>query len=155
MHHVVTAGLEPKIAAQGLGRRSARTPSATEMYGFVSWVLSALCFVMYLLWAYVPDPYLDAVGISYRPAKYWAIAIPAWLCMTLLFYVLAAVLLSMLNTSNLDDISAITDLHARREVLPSEQLMNPSEMIPAIGDIPLSRVNAILYGVTDLKQKQM
>lgn len=36
-------------------------------------------FVLYLLWAYVPDDVLRAAGIAYYPDKYWALAVPIWI----------------------------------------------------------------------------
>ena len=50
--------------------------SMTEVYGFVSWNISALAFIVYLIWAFVPDKYLKEFGISYIPDKHYAIALP-------------------------------------------------------------------------------
>ena len=56
--------------------------SMTELYGFFSWNLSALIFVIYLVWAFVPDKVLNDFGIYYIPDKYYAIALPLWLSVT-------------------------------------------------------------------------
>merc|ERR1712216_471060 len=84
-------------------------PGSTEMYGFVSWILSALTFGVYLAWAYIPDRYLEAVGIGYRPSKYWAVALPAWLCMTFLTYILVAMAMALNATEPLNSEFTITD----------------------------------------------
>jgi phosphatidylinositol glycan class P protein len=34
---------------------------------------------MYLLWAYLPSPFLHQLGIYYYPNRWWALAIPCWL----------------------------------------------------------------------------
>lgn len=39
--------------------------------------------VAYLAWALIPDRYLDAMGVTYRPSKYWAVAVPTWACVAL------------------------------------------------------------------------
>jgi len=57
--------------------------SMIELYGFVSWNLSAFVFILYLLWAFVPNEYLNEFGIYYIPDKYYAIAIPLWLSVSL------------------------------------------------------------------------
>ena len=57
--------------------------SMIELYGFVSWNLSAFVFVIYLIWAFVPNEYLNEFGIYYIPDKYYSIAIPLWLGVTL------------------------------------------------------------------------
>jgi phosphatidylinositol N-acetylglucosaminyltransferase subunit P len=125
--------------------RRGHTPTSTEMYGFVSWLLSAAFFFTYLLWAYVPDVYFDAIGISYRPAKYWAIAIPAWLVATWVFYLTAAVALSFVNTKQIACIYTLRDEHSRPEATPQSQRESPAGRIPAMGDIPISKVNQLLY----------
>ena len=38
--------------------------------------------VLFLLWAYLPESVLHAHGITYYPSKYWAVALPAWACVT-------------------------------------------------------------------------
>jgi hypothetical protein len=40
-----------------------------EIYGFVLYLGSFIVFVAYLLWAYVPDPVLNRLGIAYYPDK--------------------------------------------------------------------------------------
>jgi len=119
-------------------------PNATEMYGFVSWILSAVCYLCYLLWAYIPDGWLDALGILYRPSKYWAVAIPAWLCSTLSAYWMGAIALSLVNTQALDSEFAVSDNQSKPEVTSLQQAQHPA-MIPAIGDIPISTINQVLY----------
>ena len=43
------------------------------------------CAVLYILWAYTPDSVLQAHGINYYPSKYWAVALPAWVCVAVVF----------------------------------------------------------------------
>lgn len=49
-------------------------PSATkdiwvEVYGFVSWIMSFLCFGIYILWALALDSALESYGILHYPTK--------------------------------------------------------------------------------------
>ena len=59
-------------------RPSPRVPTY-EYYGFVLYLFSSLCFAVYLLWAYLPSPFLHALGIYYYPNRWWALAVPAFL----------------------------------------------------------------------------
>jgi phosphatidylinositol glycan class P protein len=43
--------------------------SSVEVYGFVGWVASALGLAAYLLWAFLPDAALRALGVTYYPSK--------------------------------------------------------------------------------------
>ncbi len=40
------------------------------------------CAVLYILWAYIPNSVLESYGIYYYPSKYWAVALPTWVCVT-------------------------------------------------------------------------
>jgi len=37
------------------------------------------------VWAFVPEEALRAAGVTYYPAKWWALAAPSWLCMAVLY----------------------------------------------------------------------
>ncbi|VDO38536.1 unnamed protein product [Haemonchus placei] len=43
--------------------------------------------ILYLLWAIVPTPILNRLGITYVPAKYWVIAIPSLIILTITTFV--------------------------------------------------------------------
>jgi len=46
------------------------------------WNISSVLFVVFLIWAYVPDYLLKSQGLSYFPDKTWALILPSWLCVT-------------------------------------------------------------------------
>lgn len=46
------------------------------VYGFVLYLFSWILFIIYLLWAFVPDWLLKSLHLTYLPAKYWAILSP-------------------------------------------------------------------------------
>ncbi|OAP64584.1 hypothetical protein AYL99_00556 [Fonsecaea erecta] len=60
-----------------------------EYYGFVLYLASTLAFLIYLLWSYLPSPFLHALGITYYPNRWWSLAIPAWIVMLLIFIYVA------------------------------------------------------------------
>lgn len=60
-----------------------------EYYGFVLYLASTLAFAMYILWSYLPSPFLHAMGITYYPNRWWALAIPAWIVMLLIYIYVA------------------------------------------------------------------
>ncbi|KAI4218690.1 MAG: hypothetical protein L6R40_008756 [Gallowayella cf. fulva] len=69
-------------------RASPKVPTY-EYYGFVLYSISSLVFLMYLLWSYLPSPFLHQLGIHYYPNRWWSLAIPSFLVMTLVYIYVA------------------------------------------------------------------
>ncbi|KAL0671528.1 hypothetical protein Bca4012_034232 [Brassica carinata] len=59
-------------------------PKHSEVYGFVGSISTVVATVIFLIWAYVPDKLLESIRIRYYPSRYWALATPTYLMMTLL-----------------------------------------------------------------------
>ena len=81
--------------------------SVVELYGFFSWNLSAIVFVMYMVWAFVPNEVLNEFGIYYIPDKYYAIAIPLWLAVTLFTVLQLYVTVCIYATPSLDSYETL------------------------------------------------
>ncbi|KJF60566.1 DNA-repair protein complementing XP-A cells [Coccidioides immitis RS] len=156
-------------------RASPKVPTY-EYYGFVLYLTSSLAFLMYLLWSFLPSPFLHQLGIYYYPNRWWSLAIPSFLVMTIIYiYVALAayntgyLTLPMNNIENLvDDVAniAVIDSKGRRRPGGSEK-MNPdattaqtmgaqkkklewkaiwNEGTDAVMDIPIGGVCEVLYG---------
>lgn len=109
-----------------------------EVYGFGLWVGSLLLWLLFVCWAYLPDHLLNRMGVTYYPDKYvhrscscrlvclnripvtsfifplplvhryWAAALPLWLCITIVFVMLMYGAVNVFSTNSLDSIHAIT-----------------------------------------------
>mmetsp|Transcript_33370 Transcript_33370/g.56013 ORF Transcript_33370/g.56013 Transcript_33370/m.56013 type:complete len:149 (+) Transcript_33370:169-615(+) len=115
--------------------------NATEAYGFVGWVTSTAAYVIFLLWAYLPEQYLEDWGVTWYPRKYWAVATPCYICVTVIFVFWFYESLNMLSTPAADSLTTITDKHAQLE--PKGR--DPGST-PPIFDVPIARVCVALYG---------
>ncbi|KAF2273191.1 PIG-P-domain-containing protein [Westerdykella ornata] len=69
-------------------RASPKVPTY-EYYGFALYLASSLAFLLYLVWAYVPSPLLSQMGIHYYPNRWWALAVPCWLVVWVLWIYVA------------------------------------------------------------------
>ncbi|KAF2787264.1 PIG-P-domain-containing protein [Melanomma pulvis-pyrius CBS 109.77] len=69
-------------------RASPKVPTY-EYYGFALYLASSAAFLMYILWAYVPSPMLHQMGIHYYPNRWWALAVPCWLVVLVLYIYVA------------------------------------------------------------------
>ncbi len=84
--------------------------AAIEVAGFVGSITTTVCYrvlrarrgtgsrrpvtrvaprraapVLFLAWAFVPEAALHALGVTYYPDKWWALAAPAWLGAAVLY----------------------------------------------------------------------
>ncbi|CZT21802.1 related to pigp_human [Ramularia collo-cygni] len=75
-------------SAKPIPRASPKVPTY-EYYGFTLYMTSSLAFIVYLLWAFLPSPFLHQLGIEYYPNRWWALAIPAWSFMLVVYIYVA------------------------------------------------------------------
>ncbi|KAJ2346996.1 hypothetical protein IWW50_005903 [Coemansia erecta] len=125
----------------------ASTPTF-EYYGFVVYLVSFASFIVYLLWAYLPDQALEALGITYYPDRYWAVALPAWLLMVVAFIYLFNFAMNMYKTPLLSSPDNITDPYSNiTDDISDARTFYYEKVggIPPIHDIPISLVNECLY----------
>ncbi|KAI5365500.1 hypothetical protein Slin14017_G053900 [Septoria linicola] len=75
-------------SAKPIPRASPKVPTY-EYYGFTLYLTSSLAFIVYLLWSFLPSPFLHQLGIYYYPNRWWALAVPAWTVMLIVYIYVA------------------------------------------------------------------
>ncbi|KAH9892083.1 PIG-P-domain-containing protein [Xylariomycetidae sp. FL2044] len=148
-------------------RASPKVPTY-EYYGFVLYLFSSLTFLVYLLWSYLPSPFLHALGIYYYPNRWWALAIPSFIVMLLVYiYVALASYNTEVLTLPMTSIETIVDEAAKIATIDSKGRIKPGESrkqvseekarqldwkniwnegTDAVMDVPLAGVCEVLYG---------
>ncbi|KAI4178688.1 MAG: hypothetical protein LQ346_007363 [Caloplaca aetnensis] len=144
-------------------RASPKVPTY-EYYGFVLYLLSSLSFLVYLLWSYLPSPFLYQFGIHYYPNRWWSLAIPSFLVMTLVYiYVALAAYNTEYLTLPMDSIENIVDEAANVAAMDHPRTFRATSMhrtpssdddwaaiwsegTDAVMDIPIGGVCQVLYG---------
>ncbi|GAP88193.1 putative phosphatidylinositol class p [Rosellinia necatrix] len=112
-------------------RASPKVPTY-EYYGFVVYLFSSLTFLMYLLWAYLPSPILHALGIYYYPNRWWALAVPSFITMLIVYiYVALALYNTEVLTLPLTSIETIVDEAAKIAVVDGRGRLRPRGGTPA------------------------
>ena len=127
--------------------------SNVEIYGFVGWIVTFVILFLYLSYAYIPDEWLHIIGVTYYPDKYWAMAIPCFLCVVWITFFLWNYFYYHYNSYPLDDLRCIEDnrtKYLKREniVLGSWENKNPKKtdpIVPIVRDLPLEIVNEMLF----------
>ncbi|XP_055598469.1 phosphatidylinositol N-acetylglucosaminyltransferase subunit P-like [Uranotaenia lowii] len=80
------------------------------IYGFAMFLLFKTLFILYVLWAFIPTKFLDGLGLTHLPDKYFALFIPILLLVALTFFVfLVYPSFSLAMTPEPDSRESVTD----------------------------------------------
>ncbi|GAW09975.1 40s ribosomal protein s15 [Lentinula edodes] len=82
---------------------------APEFYGFVAWTSTSFLFVVYVLWALLPDEYIVRAGVEWYPNREWALLLPAWSMVVVLLTYFTYMALTIYGTPAFDEPSAVTE----------------------------------------------
>jgi phosphatidylinositol glycan class P protein len=122
---------------------------AAAEYAFVSWIGTIIVYLVFICWVLVPCEVLHAVGITYYPDKYYAVALPSLLIVSGLLLGVAYVGLNMWNTFDPDDIRTVEDSVTRYSSQGFHFTKNLNEMgTPDIADIDICSVSLMLHSNT-------
>lgn len=125
-----------------------------ELFGFGGWLASALFYVLFLVWAYVPEATLEAYGFTYFPSKHWAVAVPAMIVVTYLFSLVMYKAVNLLSTPGLGSYATILDTHTVPLPEGTTCFEDDTEATPGIGDISIFEVNRHLFSTQDKQLKE-
>lgn len=126
------------------------TPQA-EYKGFASYVISCIFLFIWICWSFLPDRILNNLGVYYYPNRWWALAIPSYVIVLMMYMYIAIALydieiltLPLNDNRNIVDDSGIiiTQLKNFKSNEINNYLINSSS---GVWDLPISIVNNVLY----------
>ncbi|EIM88843.1 PIG-P-domain-containing protein [Stereum hirsutum FP-91666 SS1] len=122
---------------------------APEFYGFVAWTSTSIIFVVYLLWALLPDEVILWLGVDWYPNREWALLVPSWLCIVALLTYFTYFAMALRGTPSFNDLRTITgqqDISGRERGPQAYAKFASPGVIPEAYDIPIGILNDVLYG---------
>ncbi|KAG0706955.1 PIG-P [Suillus ampliporus] len=120
---------------------------APEFYGFVAWTSTSVVFVLYVLWALLPDEYIVWLGVEWYPSREWALLLPAYSIVLVLLTYSVYFSIAIARTPPFSDPSTLIDTKAHLPALNANQYVKHADpgAIPELYDIPIGLVNRVVY----------
>ena len=81
----------------------------TELYGFMTWIVSAAFGIIFCIWAITPDAVLNDMGIYYLPQRYYINGFASWFGVSVLAFELIAIGLSLSSSHDRDSYLTMQD----------------------------------------------
>ncbi|XP_023639938.1 phosphatidylinositol N-acetylglucosaminyltransferase subunit P [Capsella rubella] len=127
-------------------------PKPSEVYGFVGSISTVVATVIFLIWAYVPDKLLESIGIHYYPSRYWVLAMPTYLMVTLMLTLVFYIGLNFIATPPPTSLNTLFDEYSREpgELDPGME-EGEDRPIDPISDIDITRINDLMFNSCDVK----
>ncbi|KDQ58662.1 hypothetical protein JAAARDRAFT_128781 [Jaapia argillacea MUCL 33604] len=125
---------------------------APEFYGFATLISTYLLFVVYLLWALLPDEWIVWLGVEWYPSREWSLLIPAYTIVVILLTYFTYFALAIRATPAFNDLSTmigeLTLVSSNLDATKPHQYLSHLQKDGAMRemhDVPIGLVNRILY----------
>ncbi len=99
--------------------------------------------MVYIVWAAVPESLLHRLGIIYYPSRTWAITLPSYAFVLVVFLFLVFISVCLIMTPALDSANVFSDPATRH--MHESDIALPFDEIPRIYDLSHDLVDKILY----------
>ncbi|KAG2669074.1 hypothetical protein I3843_14G017300 [Carya illinoinensis] len=129
----------------GFGVSGEHGPKPSEVYGFVGSITTVVATVIFLVWAYVPEAWLHSIGIFYYPSRYWALAVPVYVMVTVVLALGFYVGLNFISTPSPASLNSIYDEFSREPSSRIPSMDGDDQPIQPISDIGIHKINDLMF----------
>ncbi|CAA0821018.1 Phosphatidylinositol N-acetylglucosaminyltransferase- GPI19/PIG-P subunit [Striga hermonthica] len=129
----------------GFGVSGEHGPKPSEVYGFVGSITTVVSTVVFLVWAYVPGIWLHSVGIYYYPSRYWALAVPCYVMVTIVLAIVFYIGLNFMATPPSTSLNVMFDEFSREPVSETPSGDDDERPIEPISDIGINQINDLMF----------
>ncbi|KAF6153985.1 hypothetical protein GIB67_037689 [Kingdonia uniflora] len=124
-------------------------PKPSEVYGFVGSITTVVAAVLFLIWAYTPERWLHAIGITYYPSRYWALAVPTYAMVTVVLAMAFYIGMNFTVTPPPTSFNTIFDEHSREPSSFVTIVEGDERPIDPISDIGIDLINDLMFSSAD------
>ncbi|KAB1225037.1 Phosphatidylinositol N-acetylglucosaminyltransferase subunit P [Morella rubra] len=119
-------------------------------YGFVGYITTVVATVVFFVWAYVPETWLNSIGIFYYPSRYWALAVPVYVMVTVALALGFYLGLNFMSTPSPTSLNIMFDEFSREPLSFVSSVDGDEPPIEPISDIGINKINDLMFNnVTD------
>ncbi|CAA6668174.1 unnamed protein product [Spirodela intermedia] len=150
----------PDQERKGAGAGAPVGPKPSEVYGFVGAISTVIAtgelikmkqrivqiLIRFLVWAYTPEPWLHALGITYYPSKFWALAVPAYAIVANILAMAFYLGLNFASTPPPTSFATLFDEHTREPSALVASEDGVEKPIEPISDLSIAEVNDLMFG---------
>ncbi|KAK9094510.1 hypothetical protein Scep_025979 [Stephania cephalantha] len=120
------------------------SPKPSEVYGFVGSISTVVAIVLFLIWAYIPEPWLHSVGITYYPSRYWAFVVPTFAMVTVVLAIGFYIGLNFMVTPPPTSFNAMFDEYSREPTTFADTTTSDQPIEP-LSDIGINKINDLMF----------
>ncbi|KAA8520397.1 hypothetical protein F0562_014653 [Nyssa sinensis] len=129
----------------GFGVPGDHGPKPSEVYGFVGSISTVVATAIFLVWAYVPEPWLHSVGLFYYPSRYWALAVPSYAMVTVVLAIGFYIGLNFMSTPPPTSFNTMFDEFSREPSSFVPSVEGDELPIEPISDIGINQINELMF----------
>ncbi|PIN12585.1 N-acetylglucosaminyltransferase complex, subunit PIG-P, partial [Handroanthus impetiginosus] len=129
----------------GFGVSGDHGPKLSEVYGFVGSITTVVATVVFIIWAYVPDHWLHCIGIYYHPSRYWALAVPTYLIVTIVLAIGFYIGMNFMAAPPPTSLNSMFDEFSREPLTGIPSTDDDEQPIEPISDIGINQINDIMF----------
>jgi phosphatidylinositol N-acetylglucosaminyltransferase subunit P len=117
-------------------------PDSKELNGFILIITSYFLFILYIIWAFLPENFLKYIEFTYYPNKNWALFIPTYVFVLFLLWDLFNVFYVHYKIPDLKSKTTFQDDNIKKIKFEDK---DDDLTIPSYYDLTIEEINSKIF----------